>query len=246
MVSRENQGYLEKLLLDCCTFPMTRPWAIFFKGELQKPYFSNLDFMISQYEKMETVFPGPYQIFRTFFVAPEDVRVIILGQDPYHEPGQAMGLAFSVPDSCKTPPSLRNIKKELLDDVGAELPGNNLEGWAEQGVFLLNTVLTVSEGKANSHAGCGWETFTANAIRYITEYNTHPIAVVLWGKQAQQYKTLFDGREAPTLILESAHPSPLSAYRGFFGSRPFSKINDFLVENQEEKIDWAKNYILID
>lgn len=240
MVSRENQEYLEKLLLDCCTFPMTRPWAIFFKGELQKPYFSNLDFMISQYEKMETVFPGPYQIFRAFFVAPEDVRVIILGQDPYHEPGQAMGLAFSVPDSCKTPPSLRNIKKELLDDVGAELPGNNLEGWAEQGVFLLNTVLTVSEGKANSHAGCGWETFTANAIRYITEYNTHPIAVVLWGKQAQQYKTLFDGREAPTLILESAHPSPLSAYRGFFGSRPFSKINDFLVENQEEKIDWAK------
>lgn len=240
MISRYDQGVLEKILLDCCTSPMTRPWAPFFKQEMAKPYFSNLDFIVSQHEKVETVYPGPYQIFRAFFVAPEDVRVIILGQDPYHEACQAMGLAFSVPDSCKTPPSLRNIKKELLDDVGVELPGNNLEGWAEQGVFLLNTILTVSEGKANSHAGCGWETFTANAIRYIAEHNEHPIAVVLWGKQAQQYKALFDGRETPTLILVSAHPSPLSAYRGFFGSKPFSKINDFLAKSQEEKIDWGK------
>lgn len=235
----DNELYLEKILKDLCNYPTTKPWASFFKQEIAKPYFSNLDLFVSEKQKLETVYPGPYQIFRAFFVAPEDVRVTILGQDPYHEAGQAMGLAFSVPDSCKTPPSLRNIKKELLDDVGVELPGNSLEGWAEQGVFLLNTVLTVSEGKANSHAGCGWKSFTANAIRYVAEHNTHPIAVVLWGKQAQQYKTLFDDRKAPTLILESAHPSPLSAYRGFFGSRPFSKINDFLVENQEEKIDWA-------
>lgn len=239
MPTRDDERYLEKLLKDLCLSPMTRPWAKFFRQEMTKPYFAELDKFVTAKVGSETIYPQVYQIFRAFFVAPEDVRVTILGQDPYHEAGQAMGLAFSVPDSCKTPPSLRNIKKELLDDVGVELPGNSLEGWAEQGVFLLNTVLTVSEGKANSHAGCGWKSFTANAIRYVAEHNTHPIAVVLWGKQAQQYKTLFDDRKAPTLILESAHPSPLSAYRGFFGSRPFSKINDFLVENQEEKIDWA-------
>lgn len=242
MISRYDQGVLEKILLDCCTSPMTKPWANFFREEMAKPYFSNLDFMISQYEKLETVFPGPYQIFRAFFVAPEDVRVIILGQDPYHEPGQAMGLAFSVPDSCKTPPSLRNIKKELLDDVGAELTGNNLEGWAEQGVFLLNTVLTVSEGKANSHAGHGWEIFTANAIQYVLEHNCRPLSVILWGKPAQKYKTLFDKREAPTLILESAHPSPLSAYRGFFGSKPFSKTNSFFAAHGAPQINWGAQF----
>lgn len=242
MISRYDQGFLEEILLDCCTSPMTKPWANFFREEMAKPYFSNLDFMISQYEKLETVFPGPYQIFRAFFVAPEDVRVIILGQDPYHEPGQAMGLAFSVPDSCKTPPSLRNIKKELLDDVGAELTGNNLEGWAEQGVFLLNTVLTVSEGKANSHAGHGWEIFTANAIQYILEHNCRPLSVILWGKPAQKYKTLFDKREAPTLILESAHPSPLSAYRGFFGSKPFSKTNSFFAAHGAPQINWGAQF----
>lgn len=242
MISRYDQGVLEKILLDCCTSPMTRPWAPFFKQEMAKPYFSNLDFMISQYEKLETVFPGPYQIFRAFFVAPEDVRVIILGQDPYHEAGQAMGLAFSVPDTCKAPPSLRNIKKELLDDVGAELPGNNLEGWVEQGVFLLNTVLTVSEGKANSHAGHGWEIFTANAIQYVLEHNCRPLSVILWGKPAQKYKTLFDKREAPTLILESAHPSPLSAYRGFFGSKPFSKTNSFFAAHGAPQINWGAQF----
>lgn len=242
MISRYDQGFLEEILLDCCTSPMTKPWANFFREEMAKPYFSNLDFMISQYEKLETVFPGPYQIFRAFFVAPEDVRVIILGQDPYHEPGQAMGLAFSVPDSCKTPPSLRNIKKELLDDVGAELTGNNLEGWAEQGVFLLNTVLTVSEGKANSHAGHGWEIFTANAIQYVLEHNCRPLSVILWGKPAQKYKTLFDKREAPTLILESAHPSPLSAYRGFFGSKPFSKTNSFFAAHGAPQINWGAQF----
>lgn len=242
MISRYDQGVLEKILLDCCTSPMTRLWAPFFKQEMAKPYFSNLDFMISQYEKLETVFPGPYQIFRAFFVAPEDVRVIILGQDPYHEAGQAMGLAFSVPDSCKTPPSLRNIKKELLDDVGVELPGNNLEGWAEQGMFLLNTVLTVSEGKANSHAGHGWEIFTANAIQYVLEHNCRPLSVILWGKPAQKYKTLFDKREAPTLILESAHPSPLSAYRGFFGSKPFSKTNSFFAAHGAPQINWGAQF----
>ena len=242
MISRYDQGVLEKILLDCCTSPMTRPWAPLLPTQMAKPYFSNLDFMISQYEKLETVFPGPYQIFRAFFVAPEDVRVIILGQDPYHEAGQAMGLAFSVPDSCKTPPSLRNIKKELLDDVGVELPGNNLEGWAEQGMFLLNTVLTVSEGKANSHAGHGWEIFTANAIQYVLEHNCRPLSVILWGKPAQKYKTLFDKREAPTLILESAHPSPLSAYRGFFGSKPFSKTNSFFAAHGAPQINWGAQF----
>lgn len=161
MPTRDDERYLEKLLKDLCLSPMTRPWAKFFRQEMTKPYFAELDKFVTAKVGSETIYPQVYQIFRAFFVAPEEVRVIILGQDPYHEAGQAMGLAFSVPDTCKAPPSLRNIKKELLDDVGAELPGNNLEGWVEQGVFLLNTVLTVSEGKANSHAGHGWEIFTA-------------------------------------------------------------------------------------
>ena len=240
MSVRDNELYLERLLKDLCSFPMTRPWAKFFRQEMAKPYFAELDKFVTAKMGSETIYPQAYQIFRAFFVAPEEVRVIILGQDPYHEAGQAMGLAFSVPDTCKTPPSLRNIKKELLDDMGVELPGNNLEGWAEQGVFLLNTVLSVSEGKANSHAGHGWETFTANAIKYIVERNTGPMAVVLWGKPAQKYKPLFEDRVAPTLILASAHPSPLSAYRGFFGSKPFSKINSFLSENGGKQIDWAR------
>lgn len=239
MASRDNELYLEKLLKDLCCYPPTRPWAHFFRQEMAKPYFPNLDSFVYSKIELENVYPGSYQIFRAFFVAPEETRVIILGQDPYHEAGQAMGLAFSVPDSCKTPPSLRNIKKELLDDVGIELPGNNLESWAEQGVFLLNTVLTVSEGKANSHAGHGWEIFTANAIQYILKNNGRPMSIILWGKPAQKYKPLFENRAAPTLILESAHPSPLSAYRGFFGSKPFSKTNAFFFEHGAPPIDWG-------
>lgn len=240
MPTRDDERYLEKLLKDLCLSPMTRPWAKFFRQEMAKPYFADLDSFVTSKVGSETIYPQAYQIFRAFFVAPEEVRAIILGQDPYHDAGQAMGLAFSVPDTCKAPPSLRNIKKELLDDVGVELPGNSLEEWAEQGVFHLNTVLTVSEGKANSHAGHGWETFTTNAIKYIVERNTGPMAVVLWGKPAQKYKPLFEDRMAPTLVLKSAHPSPLSAYRGFFGSKPFSKINAFLEENEEKSIDWTR------
>lgn len=242
MPTRDDERYLEKLLKDLCLSPMTRPWAKFFRQEMTKPYFAELDKFVTAKVGSETIYPQVYQIFRAFFVAPEEVRVIILGQDPYHEAGQAMGLAFSVPDTCKAPPSLRNIKKELLDDVGAELPGNNLEGWAEQGVFLLNTVLTVSEGKANSHAGHGWEIFTANAIQYVLEHNCRPLSVILWGKPAQKYKTLFDKREAPTLILESAHPSPLSAYRGFFGSKPFSKTNSFFAAHGAPQINWGAQF----
>lgn len=216
-------------------------WNEFFFQEMTKPYFRDLDQFITQKAKTDTIYPPKEQIFRAFSVDPNDIRVVILGQDPYHEEGQAMGLAFSVPDTCKTPPSLRNIKKELTDDLGIELPGNNLQGWAEQGVFLLNTVLTVSRGKANSHAGHGWETFTAAAIQFLCEHNNGPLAAILWGKPAQRHKPLFEKRSAPTLILESAHPSPLSAYRGFFGTKPFSKVNQFLTEYGETPIDWAQS-----
>lgn len=240
MSARDNEMHLEKQLKDLCFFPLTKAWAAFFRQEMSKPYFAELDKFVTEKGKNEIIYPQMAQIFRAFFVAPEEVRVVILGQDPYHEAGQAMGLAFSVPDTCKTPPSLRNIKKELFDDVGVNLPGNSLEGWTDQGVFLLNTVLTVSEGKANSHAGHGWEIFTANALRYVAEHNGRPLSVILWGKPAQRYASLFEKRMAPTLILQSPHPSPLSAYRGFFGSKPFSKTNMFFVEHGAPQINWAR------
>lgn len=154
------------------------------------------------------------------------VRVVILGQDPYHEPGQAMGLSFSVPDGCKAPPSLRNIFKELEAELGPGCAAHtDLTLWARQGVLLLNTVLTVEQGAANAHAGRGWETFTRAALEYAAAHGTAPLAAVLWGKPAQKYAPIFNRAAAhrPVLVLESAHPSPLSAYRGFFGSAPFGK-----------------------
>lgn len=172
---------------------------------------------------------------------PEQVRVVILGQDPYHEPGQAMGLAFSVPATVKLPPSLRNIFKELAADLDCPPPADgDLTPWARQGVLLLNTVLTVEAGKANSHRDLGWQALTEAVLTALGTL-PQPIAFLLWGSQAQ---SIFDRSAAlrqagPRLVLRSAHPSPLSAYRGFFGSRPFSRINAFLRENGGTEIRWS-------
>ena len=214
-------------------------WQLFFAQERAKPYFAELDAFVTAAAAEKTVYPAAENIFAAFRACPVSaVRVVILGQDPYHEPGQAMGLSFSVPDGCKAPPSLRNIFKELESEFG---PGSaahtDLTPWARQGVLLLNTVLTVESGKANSHKSFGWQRFT-DAVLAACAGLPQPVAFVLWGGQAQKKAPLLEGSAAPRLILQSAHPSPLSSYRGFFGSRPFSQINAFLRENGEAEIDW--------
>ena len=168
--------------------------------------------------------------------------MVILGQDPYHGEGHATGLAFAVQPGVATPPSLRNIFKELQLWGPAKKTDGDLNGWAEQGVLLLNTVLTVEQGRAFAHAKQGWETFTKAALEYAVQQSVAPLAAVLWGKPAQKYAPVFAAvqHRRPVLVLESAHPSPLSAYRGFFGSAPFGKINAFLQQHGEAAIDWLK------
>lgn len=217
-------------------------WTPFWQAEIDKPYFTALDAFVTEEVNTQTIYPAAQNIFAAFRTCPADrVKVVILGQDPYHEPGQAMGLSFSVPDDCKTPPSLRNIFKELAAEYGpVPCPHNDLTPWARQGVLLLNTVLTVREGAAFSHAGKGWETFTRAALQYLTARGTTPLVAILWGKPAQRYASLFRtvADRRPVLVLESAHPSPLSAYRGFFGSAPFGKANDFLRAHGQKEILW--------
>ena len=181
-----------------------------------------------------------YDIFNAFKLTPySNVKAVILGQDPYHEPGQAHGLCFSVQDGVKLPPSLVNIYKEIKSDLGITEPDNgNLTKWAKQGVLLLNTSLTVRRGAANSHKDCGWTQFTDEVIKKLAA-REKPMVFILWGANARSKKAFIDGKRH--LILESAHPSPLSCYNGFFGSRPFSKTNDFLVANGETPIDWNLN-----
>ena len=176
-------------------------------------------------------------IFHAFEVTPlEDVKVVILGQDPYHGDGQAHGLCFSVQPQVAIPPSLENIYKELQDDLGCYIPNNGyLEKWAKQGVLLLNTVLTVRAHQANSHRGIGWEQFTDAAIKILNQQD-RPIVFILWGRPAQQKKAMLNNPHH--LILEAPHPSPLSAYRGFFGSKPFSQTNRFLEDHGVAPIDW--------
>ena len=188
----------------------------------------------------ETVYPPREQLFRAFDLTPPDrVRVVILGQDPYHGPGQAMGLAFSVAEGVKLPPSLRNIFQELSADLGCPAPVcGDLTFWAEQGVLLLNTVLTVHSGHANSHSSLGWQAFTDQVIASLADL-PQPIAFVLWGAQAQKKEILIQPACGPRLVLSGPHPSPLSAYRGFFGSRPFSRINAFLSQQGATPIRWT-------
>ncbi len=192
-----------------------------------------------QSRRAAPVYPPEGSLFRALeLTPPERVRAVILGQDPYHGPGQAMGLAFSVPAGVPLPPSLRNIFRELTSDTGAPMPrSGDLTPWAERGVLLLNPVLTVEGGKANSHAAWGWQTVT-DAILAALSALPQPIACVLWGAHAQKKAPLLQSA-APRLLLKAPHPSPLSSYRGFFGSRPFSQINAFLTAHGEPPIDWT-------
>lgn len=205
--------------------------------EFEKDYFCKLRDIVDKEYDSKTIFPPKDMIFRALDLCDyDDVKVVILGQDPYHEVNQANGLAFSVTKEVKIPPSLVNIYKELKDDLGIEIANHgDLTKWAKQGVLLLNNVLTVEEGKANSHKGLGWETFTLNVIRYLNE-REKPLVFILWGKNAIEKKKYIDDHH---LVLTSVHPSPLSAYRGFFGSKPFSKANEFLIANEIEPIDWS-------
>ena len=214
-------------------------WTPLLREELQKPYLAVLDECVEKARKSAEVYPPAGQeFFALEATPPEAVRVVILGQDPYHEPQQALGLAFAVARGVALPPSLRNIYTELQADTGLAPPDHgDLTAWAEQGVLLLNTVLTVERGKSNSHAKWGWQRFTDAVIR-ATNGLPQPIVFVLWGAQAQKKAALLQ-TQAPRLILNAPHPSPLSSYRGFFGSRPFSKVNEFLTAHGEEAIDWS-------
>ena len=213
-------------------------WQALLQEEFEKPYWRTLAERVDAAYAAATVYPPREELFAAFrMTPPEAVRVVILGQDPYHEPGQAMGLAFSVPQGESLPPSLRNIFTELHTDLSLPQPsGGDLTPWAERGVLLLNTVLTVGRGAANSHAAWGWQHFT-DAVLAAMAALPQPVAFVLWGSQAQKKRPLLQSA-APRLVLCAPHPSPLSSYRGFFGSRPFSQINAFLQENGEQPVDW--------
>lgn len=212
-------------------------WAPLLSGEFEKPYYEELrEFLKLEYEK-ETIYPPKEGIFNSLhYTDYSDVKVVLLGQDPYHGPGQAQGLSFSVKPGVAIPPSLRNIFKELNNDLGCSIPSHGyLKKWADQGVLMLNTVLTVREGRAHSHRGKGWETFTDKVITLLNE-REKPVIFLLWGKPAQEKMKLIDKEKH--VIITSPHPSPLSARRGFFGSRPFSKVNENLRQLGEQEIDW--------
>lgn len=212
-------------------------WKAHLDKEFGKPYFEELTrFVRSEYGSCVCYPPGPL-IFNAFDTTPFDkVRVVILGQDPYHGEGQAHGLCFSVPEGVQFPPSLRNIFQEVKDETGAEIPqSGNLTRWARQGVFLLNTCLTVRAHQAFSHSGRGWETFTDAVIKTLSE-ERDGLVFMLWGAPAGKKASLIDGRKH--LILQSAHPSPLSAYRGFFGNHHFELCNRYLTEHGKEAIRW--------
>lgn len=214
-------------------------WQALLKDELQKPYWRSLEQRLGAAYESGAVYPPAQQLFAAFErTPPARVRAVILGQDPYHEPGQANGLAFSVSRGVKLPPSLQNIYKELEADLGVPAAkSGDLTSWAQQGVFLLNTVLSVRAHAANSHKDFGWQSFTDAVIAALAEL-PQPVAFVLWGAQAQKKAALVEKSPYPRLVLQSPHPSPLSAYRGFFGSRPFSQINAFLVSYGFSPVDW--------
>lgn len=205
--------------------------------EFKKPYYVELYKFIKEEYHSRRIFPPADDIFNAFHLTPlSEVKVVIIGQDPYHNDGQAHGLCFSVKPEVEIPPSLVNIYKELHDDLGCFIPNNGyLVKWAKQGVLMLNTVLTVRAHMANSHQGKGWEEFTNAAIRALNKQD-RPIVFILWGKPAQMKKSMLNNPKH--LILEAPHPSPLSSYRGFFGSKPFSKTNAFLGKNGMAPIDW--------
>ena len=217
--------------------PITNDWQQPLEVEFKKPYYKDLYKKVLEEYRNRQIFPNPDDIFNAFHLTPlKDVKVVILGQDPYHNDGQAHGLCFSVKPDVEVPPSLVNIYKELQDDLGCRIPNNGyLVKWAKQGVLMLNTVLTVRAHQANSHRGIGWEQFTDAVIRAV-DAQDRPIVFLLWGRPAQMKKSMLHNPKH--LILEAPHPSPLSAYRGFFGCKHFSQTNAFLEKNGLAPIDW--------
>lgn len=213
-------------------------WDEQLKEETEKDYFQELRYKLAKEYKLHKVYPPKEDLFKALKLTPyQDTKVVILGQDPYHGPGQAHGLSFSVKPGVRIPPSLVNIYKELQSDLGVPIPNHGtLVHWAEQGVLLLNTVLTVRDGEANSHKGLGWERFTDAVIEKLNERDK-PVVFILWGSHAQKKGAFIDRKKH--LVIQSVHPSPLSVHRGFFGSRPFSKANAFLAAHGIKPVDWA-------
>lgn len=217
---------------------ITNDWAEKMEGEYKKPYYKRLYETVVREYRTKEIFPASKDIFKAYDLCPyHKLKVVILGQDPYHNTGQAQGLSFSVKKGMALPPSLQNIFKELHEDMHCPIPGNgDLSPWAEQGVLLLNTVLTVRAHEAFSHRGIGWEEFTDATIKAIEE-KEEPVVYILWGSPAQSKRKMI--RQKRRLILTAPHPSPLSAYRGFFGSKPFSKCNAYLEKEGLTPIDWS-------
>ena len=215
---------------------MHESWQEFLQAEFEQPYFKKLSDFLKQAYQNSTVYPPKQQVFTAVTTDLNNVKVVILGQDPYHEPGQAHGLAFSVRDNIKTPPSLVNIYKEINREYGTPIPkSGNLKRWQEQGVLLLNNVLTVEAHKAGSHRGYGWEDFTLHCVEYLSKNRPH-LVFLLWGRDARNKAKLIDKQKH--LVLESAHPSPLSAYNGFFGNNHFKTCNEWLESHNLEAIRW--------
>ncbi len=212
-------------------------WDILLKDEFQKPYYLNLRKFLVQEYKTQTIYPNMNDIFNALkYTDYKDVKVVMLGQDPYHQPNQAHGLCFSVKKGVKAPPSLQNMYKEIYAEYGYQIPDHGeLTYWAEQGVLMLNTVLTVRESQPNSHKGMGWEVFTDNIISLLNQ-RPEPMVFLLWGANARAKNKIITNPNH--LVLESAHPSPLSAYNGFFGNNHFKKANEFLKSKGRPEIDW--------
>ncbi|WNR42193.1 uracil-DNA glycosylase [Paenibacillus roseipurpureus] len=215
----------------------TNDWLTILADEFQAPYYEQLQQFLQEEFRSHTIFPHEDDVFRAFErTSYTNTKVVLLGQDPYHGSGQAHGLSFSVKSDMPIPPSLRNMYKELASDIGCHVPEHGFLGaWADQGVLLLNTVLTVREGEANSHKGKGWEQFTDRVIQVLNA-RENPVVFILWGSYAQSKASLIDGSRHG--IISSVHPSPLSAYRGFFGSKPFSQVNAYLKQWDQREIDW--------
>lgn len=215
---------------------INKKWDEVLKDEFTKEYFANLGVFIKKEYKEKTIYPEYDKIFNALNSTDyDDVKVVILGQDPYHGINEAHGLSFSVREGVKRPPSLNNIFKELYNDLGIKRENNDLSDWAKQGVFLLNSIMTVIKDEAASHRGKGWEEFTDTVIKKLNE-REKPMVFILWGSYARSKKAYITNKQH--LILESVHPSPLSVHNGFFGSKPFSQTNNFLEKNGQEKINW--------
>ncbi|AKL96847.1 uracil-DNA glycosylase Ung [Clostridium aceticum] len=212
-------------------------WGALLEEEFQKPYYLKLRELLIEEYNTKAIYPDKYDIYNALHLTPyNDTKVVILGQDPYHGPGQAHGLSFSVKPGIKLPPSLQNIFKELQEDLGCTIPNNGyLVEWAKQGVLMLNAVLTVRKGEPNSHKGIGWEIFTDRIIGLLNE-REKPMVFILWGKNAQEKEGLITSSNH--YIIKAPHPSPFSANRGFFGSKPFSKTNNFLRQTGSDEINW--------